>query len=94
MRIITKVLAERLKYVLPSIIHATQTAVYGRKIDQNIHLIRDLIEMANRDDDTAAFLFLDQEKAFDRVNHKFLKLLTGTFEWGLVRATSKPIISP
>ena len=28
--------------------------------------------MANRDDDTAAFLFLDQEKAFDRVNHDFL----------------------
>ena len=42
------------------------------RVDQNIHLVRDLIEMANRDDDTAAFLFLDQEKAFDRVNHDFL----------------------
>ena len=71
-KLITKVLAERLKFVLPQIIHVTQTAVYGRKIDQNIHMIRDLIEMANRDDDTAAFIFLDQEKAFDRVNHNFL----------------------
>ena len=71
-KIITKVLAERLKYALPSIIHSTQTAVYGRKIDQNIHLVRDLIDLANRDDDTAAFIFLDQEKAFDRVNHEFL----------------------
>ena len=71
-KIITKVLAERLKMVLPSIIHSTQTAVYGRKIDQNIHMIRDLIEMANKDDETAAFIFLDQEKAFDRVNHSFL----------------------
>ena len=71
-KIITKVLAERLKYVLPSIIHSTQTAVYGRKIDQNIHLVRDLIDLANRDDDTAAFIFLDQEKAFDQVNHDFL----------------------
>ena len=35
-------------------------------------MIRDLIEMANRDDDTAAFIFLDQEKAFDRVDHGFL----------------------
>ena len=69
---ITKVLAERLRYALPTIIHFTQTAVYGRKIDQNIHLVRDLIELANRDDDTAAFIFLDQEKAFDRVNHEFL----------------------
>ena len=71
-KIITKVLAERLKFVLPSIVHSTQTAVYGRKIDQNIHMVRDLIEMANKDDDTAAFIFLDQEKAFDRVNHNFL----------------------
>ena len=71
-KIITKVLTERLKYVLPSIIHSTQTAVYGRKIDQNIHLVRDLIDLANKNDETAAFLFLDQEKAFDRVNHKFL----------------------
>ena len=71
-KIITKVLAERLKFVLPSIIHTTQTAVYGRRIDQNIHMVRDLIEMANKNDDTAAFIFLDQEKAFDRVNHTFL----------------------
>ena len=71
-KIITKVLAERLKYVLPSIIHCTQTAVYGRKIDQNIHLVRDLIDISNKENDTTAFLFLDQEKAFDRVNHEFL----------------------
>ena len=42
-KIITKVLAERLKFVLPQVIHSTQTAVYGRRIDQNIHMIRDLI---------------------------------------------------
>ena len=71
-KILTKVLANRLKYVLPSIIHTSQTAVYGRRIDQTIHLIRDLIDIANKDDEQAAFIFLDQEKAFDRVNHDFL----------------------
>ena len=71
-KIITKVLTERLLYKLPSIIHSTQTAVYGRKIDQNIHLVRDLIDLANKNDEPAAFIFLDQEKAFDRVNHNFL----------------------
>ena len=35
-------------------------------------MIRDLIDLANKEDDTAAFIFLDQEKAFDRVNHDFL----------------------
>ena len=81
-KIISKVLAERLLYVLPTVIHQTQTAVYGRKIDQNIHLVRDLIEIANRDDDTEAFLFLDQEKAFDRVNHNFLFKTMKTFGIG------------
>ena len=71
-KILTKSLANRLKYILPTIIHASQTAVYGRKIDQTIHTIRDLIELANKEDEPAAFIFVDQEKAFDRVNHDFL----------------------
>ena len=35
-------------------------------------MIRDLIELANKKDDRAAFIFLDQKKAFDRINHKFM----------------------
>ena len=71
-KILCKALANRLKFVLPNIIHASQTAVYGRRIDHTIHMIRDLIDLANKEDDTLAFIFLDQEKAFDRVNHNFL----------------------
>ena len=83
-KIITKVLAERLKLVLHTILHATQTAVYGRRIDHNIHLVRDLIDLANKNDETAAFIFLDQEKAFDRVNHNFLFRTMETFGIGEV----------
>ena len=71
-KILTKALGNRLKFILPHIIHASQTAVYGRKIDHTIHMIRDLIDIANKEDEQAAFIFLDQEKAFDRVNHEFL----------------------
>ena len=71
-KILTKILATRLKYILPTIIHQTQTAVYGRKIGNTIHLVRDLIQLANENNEEAAFLFLDQEKAFDRVDHNFL----------------------
>lgn len=35
-------------------------------------MIRDLIELANKDEEQAAFIFLDQEKAYNRVNHDFL----------------------
>ena len=81
-KILCKALANRLKIVLPSIIHASQTAVFGRQIDQTVHLVRDLIDLANKEDDTAAFIFLDQEKAFDRVNHKFLFKVMRSFGFG------------
>ena len=68
--------------ILPRVIHQSQTAVYGRRIDQTIHLIRDLIDLANKEDDTAAFIFLDQEKAFDRVNHDFLFKVMKSFGIG------------
>ena len=71
-KILTKVLTNRLKQALPSIIHHTQTAVDGRKIDHTIHMLRDLIQIANDQDLEAAFIFLDQEKAFAQVNHDFL----------------------
>ena len=82
MKILTKVLANRLKEVLPSIIHYTQTCVKGRKIDTTIHTVRDLIQLAEDKNLDAAFIFLDQEKAFDRVNHEFLIKVMLTFNIG------------
>ena len=35
-------------------------------------MIRDLIDIANKEDEQVAFIFIDQEKAFDMVNHDFL----------------------
>ena len=81
-KILTKLLAMRLVLVLPSIIHESQTAIYGRRIDDNIHLVRDIIDYANKNDEEAALLFLDQEKAFDRVSHKFLFKVLTAFGFG------------
>ena len=35
-------------------------------------MLRDLIDLVDKEDTEAAFIFLDQEKAFDRVDHDFL----------------------
>ena len=43
---------------------------------------RDLIDIANKENNTAAFIFLDQEKAFDRVNHNFLFKVMRSFGIG------------
>ena len=61
-KILTKLLSLRLKYVLPTIIHETQSAVYGRRIHNTVHLVRDIIDLANQENEEAALLFLDQEK--------------------------------
>ena len=70
-KILTKALSNRLRPVLPSIIHHSQMAVDARRIDNTVHLLRDLVDLINKDDE-GALIFLDQEKAFDRVEHEFL----------------------
>ena len=82
LKILTKTLNNRLKPILPTIIHQSQTAVDGRKIDHSIHMIRDLIDLVDKEDTQAAFIFLDQEKAFDRVDHGFLFKTMETFGIG------------
>ena len=82
LKIISKTLTNRLSPLLPFILHKSQTAVDGRRIDHTLHLIRDLIELANQEDMEAAFIFLDQEKAFDRVDHDFLYKTMETFGIG------------
>ena len=71
-KILSKTLTNRLKPLMPTVIHKSQTAVFTRQIDHTIHMLRDLIELSNHEELDAAFIFLDQEKAFDRVDHKFL----------------------
>ena len=82
LKILTKTLNNRLMPTLPSIIHHSQTAVYGRQIDYTVHLIRDIIELINKDDTEGALIFLDQEKAFDRVEHDFPDKTLSAFGFG------------
>ena len=71
-KIITKTLALRLGRVLPSIISNDQTCIPGRNIASNLHTLNDIVKYANSKNIEAAIVFLDQEKAFDRVDHQFL----------------------
>jgi hypothetical protein len=67
-KIIAKILAERLKVVLPKLIHSDHKGfVKGRNISEANHLIQDVIEYTYREDDDGIIIFLDQQKAFDRV---------------------------
>ncbi|XP_072896886.1 von Willebrand factor A domain-containing protein 7-like [Hemitrygon akajei] len=68
-----RAMANRLGSVLRQVIHPDQSyTVPGRSIQDNVHLVRDLIHLQQETGSPAAFLSLDQEKAFDWVDHSFL----------------------
>ncbi|TWW54318.1 Transposon TX1 uncharacterized 149 kDa protein ORF 2, partial [Takifugu flavidus] len=72
-RILSKALASRLREAMEQVIHRDQTyCVPGRSIGDNVHLIRDVLEVSRSLDVDTGLISLDQEKAFDRVEHQFL----------------------
>ena len=82
-KILTKVLSNRLRKVLPLILNEDQTcAVPGRSIFENLFLLRDTIDYIKLKNIPAALISLDQEKAFDRVNHAFLQRVLDRFNFG------------
>ncbi|XDV12372.1 hypothetical protein PO909_001067 [Leuciscus waleckii] len=71
-KILSKALANRLGEVLDQIIHSDQTyCVPGRKIFDNISFIRDILDNGKTFSDFG-LISVDQEKAFDRVEHSYL----------------------
>ena len=73
MKIFTRIIMNRLKPFLNDIIGNDQAySIPGRYIHDNLHLIRDLVSLANIQNKDLALVNLDQKKAFDRVNHHYL----------------------
>ena len=72
-KILSKVLANRMKTVISSVIYSDQTyCVSGRSFHDNIFLVRDIISCNKHLCDEFGLLFLDHAKAFDRDDHKYL----------------------
>ena len=72
-KILSKVLAKRLKEVLPCLISAQQTAyVKNRNIGESGRLISDIIEIANTQKMEGFLVTMDVEKAFDSLDHTSL----------------------
>ena len=81
LKILARVLANRLQLVISDLIGPEQTfAVKGRSIQDNLHLIRDVLE-GIKDGTEAALISLDQSKAFDKVDHRFLATVLETADF-------------
>lgn len=72
-KIAAKVIANRMKEVLPEIVHPDQTCgITNRTIFENLFILRDIIYQTNTNNNDVTLISLDQEKAFDRVDRTFL----------------------
>ncbi|CAM4611155.1 unnamed protein product [Caretta caretta] len=82
-KIIAKAISLRLGSVLADVIHSDQTyTVPDRSIFDNLFQVQDLLELGRRDSLSFALLSLDQEKAFDRVDHGYLLSTLQAFGFG------------
>ncbi|KAM8960856.1 interleukin-6 receptor subunit beta [Pelodytes ibericus] len=73
-KIYSSIIAERLKIVIPTLIHRDQTGFLPERLaSNNIRKVIDVLEMAQREETPTLILSLDAEKAFDRVGWKYLK---------------------
>ncbi len=72
-KIVSKVLATRLKQVLPTVIHSDQSGyIPNRYIGETIRLIQDMMEYTKVK--AILLILLDFEKAFDSIEWKFLEM--------------------
>jgi len=82
-KILAKILANRLKIVVPNIITTNQAyAVLKRDITHVINNIRDMVWYMKEEKETGYIISVDLEKAFDRVEHKYLMHVMERFGFG------------
>ena len=73
MKLISKVLASRLKSVTSSIVNENQVVYFkNRFISESGRLISDILEITNSLDIEGILMTVDIEKPFHSINHSFL----------------------
>ena len=82
-KILSKVISNKLKTVLPTLIFSKQTAdVKNRFIGESGRLISDIIEISGCFNITGFLVTMDIEKAFDSLDHSFLISVLKKFGFG------------
>ena len=82
-KIASKVIAERMKRILPEIIHNNQSGyIPGRNIVENIRSILDIMDYTKAKNIPGLLLFIDFEKAFDSLDWVFLEKSLEQFNFG------------
>ena len=81
-KIMTRALTTRLTAAVPSLIHKDQAGfMKGRKIEDQTELVRLMLDKCKADEENGVIICLDQEKAYDKVQHDFIWKTLDAFEF-------------
>ena len=73
-----------MKPVLSKIIHTDHKGfVAERNITENNRMIDDIVEFVDNEDEEGVIIFVDQQKAFDRMEWGWLNYVMECFDFGL-----------
>ena len=82
-KLASRAIAGRLLKVIHSVVNKDQTCgVPGRFIGENVALLRDVVDFASSSNVPVAIISLDQEKAFDRVDWRFMRATLSKMGFG------------
>lgn len=77
-KILTKVLASRLKQILPKVISTGQSAFLpGRQIFDGVAVVNEVVDLAKRRRDECLLFKVDFEKSYDSISWSFLEYMMG-----------------
>jgi len=82
-KIMSKVIATRIKNVLPNIIHHNQTGyVKDRYIGETVRSVFDVMDFTLKENVPGLLIFIDFQKAFDSLEWNFLLSCLQAFNFG------------
>ena len=72
-KIATKAITKRLDYIIPKLVDIKQTGfIKGRYLGDTVRTLYDIIDICNLNNESAIFMMVDFEKAFDSLEWEFM----------------------
>jgi len=71
-KVISKIIAERMSQNISNLVNNNQSCAKGRNISENLHKVRNIIEISLHENQSLSCVNIDIEQAFDSISHDYM----------------------